>query len=148
MEWNTSGCINEYAHTFCTAEKQLKLFSSLRLLLFELPCNVMLFLSSEIDRSLLLICNALASNLAPMSPIKFPLISAKKKSKTKSAPTKFNWMLDERRLFYPFPSIRLGCLSVDEIACSSNQITVLLMRQISGRCSIRCVGEATYHDRG
>lgn len=43
----------------------------------KLPCNVMLFLSSEMDRSLLFICNALASSLAPMSPIKLPLISGK-----------------------------------------------------------------------
>lgn len=41
----------------------------------NLPCNVILFLSSEIDRNLLLICNALANSLAPMSPIKLPLIS-------------------------------------------------------------------------
>lgn len=47
----------------------------------NLPCNVMLFLSNEIDRSLLLICNAFASSLAPMSPIKLPLISVPSKWK-------------------------------------------------------------------
>lgn len=40
-----------------------------------LPCNVILFLSSEIVRNLLFICNAFANSLAPMSPMKLPHIS-------------------------------------------------------------------------
>lgn len=43
----------------------------------EYPCNVMLLRSSIIVFSFVLICKALASNRAPISPMTFPLISAR-----------------------------------------------------------------------
>lgn len=55
------------------SRKRRKNYLSSPYAISENPCNVMLLRSYVMHRSLLFICNAFASNLAPTSPIWFPL---------------------------------------------------------------------------